>query len=137
MLDKVTRRHGHAAAQPIAAFPFPGFPVNIWGAALTFNAECYATLHESFLAFSREWQDFLSGRMTEDFALLQRVGSARSPEEVWSTYVAFWQKAAEDYSAEFGRAAKLAGSLVGQSMATVQRQMEAATAEIAPFDKAA
>jgi hypothetical protein len=42
---------------------------------------------------------------------------------VWVAYIAYWQKAAEDYSQEFGRAAKLSGDLMNRSMGAMQRQM--------------
>lgn len=126
MSDKATNGNGHAA-WPIADFPFAGFPVNAWGAAFTLNAECNAALHEGFAAFSREWQDFVSARMKEDLTLVQRVGAAKSPEQVWTAYATFWQKAVEDYWKEYGRAAKLAGGLMNRSMTAVQRQMEEAT----------
>lgn len=124
MSHKAAKGHGHAAPPSIADFPFPGFPVNVWGPALAFNAECNATLHEGFATLSREWQDFLSARMKEDFTLLQRVGTAKSPEEAWAAYASFWQKAVEDYWKEYGRAAKLAGGLMNRSMAAVQRQVQ-------------
>jgi len=137
MSDIAARRQGRGAQRIAIGLPFPAFPANFWSVALTFNADCYATLHDGFLQLSREWQDFVSGRMTEDFALLQKVGSVKSFDQAWATYVAFWQKAAEDYAAEYGRATKLAGSLASQSMATLQRQMEAAASEITPFERAA
>jgi hypothetical protein len=87
-------------------------------------------LHEGIATLSREWQDFLSARLKEDFTLWRRVGTAKSPDEAWTAYVAFWQRAVEDYWKEYGRAAKLAGGLMNRSMAAVQRQVEE-TAEAA------
>ena len=63
------------------------------------------------MALCREWQDFLGRRIAEGFALVQRLGTARSPEQVRAAYVAFWQKAANDYSQECGSPVKLAGVL--------------------------
>jgi hypothetical protein len=138
MSDKAAGRHGeHAAIQSVAAFPFPGFPFDVWGPALCFNAECNATLHEGFLAFSREWQEFLGKRVTEDFALLRRAGSAKSPEQLWSAYAAFWQKAVVDYLEEYGKAAKLVVSLMSRGMTVVQRQMEEAATNVSPLQRAA
>jgi hypothetical protein len=138
MSDKAARRHGqHRAIESVAAFPLPGFPIDVWGPALCFNAECNAALHEGFLAFSKEWQEFLSKRMTEDLALLRRAGSAESPEQLWGAYAAFWQKAAEDYSEEYGKAAKLAAGLMSRSMTLLQRRMEGAATEIRPLQTAA
>ena len=137
MSNKAKPRHDLAADQPIAAFPLSGFPVNIWWPALACCTEWNASAHEGIATLSSEWQDFVGRRMKEDFTLLQRVGVSRSPEQVWAAYTAYWQKAAEDYSQEFGRAAKLAGGVMNRSMGAMQRQMEEATTEILPLEKAA
>ena len=137
MSDKATTRHDQAPVQPIAAFPLSGFPINIWWPALACCTEWNASVHEGIATLSGEWQDFANRRMKEDFALLQRVSASRSPEQVWAAYIAFWQKAAADYSQEFGRTAKLADGLTSRSMVAMQRQMEEATTEMLPLEKAA
>ena len=72
------------------------------------------------MALCREWQDFLGRRIAEGFALVQRLGTARSPEQVRAAYVAFWQKAANDYSQECGSPVKLAGVLTNPSITNMQ-----------------
>ena len=137
MSGRATTRPTSSAGQLPAAFPPSGFPVNAWWPAFACYTEWNARLHEGVVALSNEWQDFVGRRMTEEFALLQRLGASRSPEQVWAAYAAFWQKAAEDYSEEFGRAAKLSGGLMNRSMASMQRQTEEATTGIMPLGKAA
>jgi hypothetical protein len=135
MSDKPSTRR--AAAQSLAAFPFPGFPVNTWWPALACYSQWNAGLQESIAKLGGEWQDFASRRMSEDSALLQRLAAARSPEQVLAAYIAFWQKAADDYSQEFVRAATLAGDLMNRNLAAMQRQVGEATTAILPLEKAA
>lgn len=59
------------------------------------------------------------------------------PEWAWAAYVSYWQKAAERYAQEFGRAAKLAGGLMNRRLAAIRRQMEEATTQVLPLEKAA
>ena len=137
MSDNATTRHGQAAEPPIASFPFPGLPINLWSPAIAGCVEWNAAFHEGIATLSGEWQDFLSRRMKEDFALLQRVGASKSPEQVWSAYFAFWQKAAEDYSHEFARAANFTAGLMNWGTTGMHPRTEDATTQTQPLDKAA
>lgn len=137
MSDKATTRPAPTAGELPAAFSLPAFPVNAWWPAFAGHTDWNARLHGGILALSNEWQDFVARRMTEDFILLQRLGASGSPEQAWAAYAAFWQKAAEDYSDEFGSAAKLLGGLMNPSMASMQGQMQEVTTGLGPLGKAA
>ncbi len=138
MSDKETTcRTRGASWQPIDAFMFPGFALSLWSPPLACSAEWNTKLHEGFAALSSEWQDFVSRRMKQDLTLLQRLGSAQSPEQIWAAYATFWQEAAEDYSQEFARVATLTGSLANKSVAAMQRQMEEVAPDVSQLEKAA
>ena len=68
-----------------------------------------AKQHENLLAFSDQWQAFVRGRISEDFRLLQRVGTAGTVEQLVGIYGKFWQQAVEDYAREYAAITKLAG----------------------------
>ncbi len=137
MLDKATKRDSRSATQVSQPFMFPGLAFNMWGPALSCSAEWNTKLHEGFTTLSSEWQEFLSRRMKEDVGLLQLVGQSPSPEQAWSTYVKFWQSAAEDYAQEFAVMTKLTGELMSSSIGAMQRSMEEAASEVLPLTKAA
>jgi hypothetical protein len=54
-----------------------------------------------------EWQHFVSGRLKEDVALLQRLTRSTTPDQVIAAYTDFWHKAAEDYGNEITTLTKL------------------------------
>jgi hypothetical protein len=137
MSGEAMPRPDQTTGQPFAALPLSGFPVGVWWPAFAYYTEWNAGLHEGIAAFSNEWQDFMGRRITADFALLQRLGASRSPDQVWAAYVAFWSRAAEDYSQEFAMTAKLASSLMSRNLAAMQRQPQEAAADIPALKKAA
>lgn len=67
------------------------------------NARYVATL----AAFGLEWSSFLSRRIKEDVELPMRLAAAKSPEEIWNHYSAFWTKMAHDYRQELDALARL------------------------------
>jgi hypothetical protein len=64
--------------------------------ALQANAQA----QEVFGTIAGEWQAFLSHRIQEDLALIQRVTNSATPDQILAAYSEFWQKAAEDYRKE-------------------------------------
>lgn len=132
-MDKATTRDPHAADT------FGVVPANVLGAwvpALSYGAEWNAKLQEGLSALGCEWQEFVSRRMQDDFGLVQAVSSAQSPEQAWTAYVKFWQKAAEDYAREFAAVSKLTGRLLTGGIDAVQRRKSEAS-ETAAKSKAA
>jgi hypothetical protein len=71
--------------------------------ALQANAQA----QEVFGTIAGEWQAFLSHRIQEDLALIQRVTNSATPDQILAAYSEFWQKAAEDYRKEFAAVTKL------------------------------
>ena len=66
-------------------------------------------------AIAGEWQNFVSDRLREDFALVRRVAQSSSHEQIWAAYVEFWQRAVEDYGKEYITMGRLAAGVTSQS----------------------
>lgn len=101
-------------------------PPSIWWIpAMAFPTSWNAKLHESFLAFSDEWQAFVRRRINEDFRLLQRVGTVGNVEQLVGIYGKFWQQAIEDYAHEYAAITKLAGVGIMPDKSASQRPDDA------------
>jgi hypothetical protein len=68
----------------------------MWNPFLGLNADALG----GFGALAREWEDFVSRRLKEDVALVQRLTRSSTPDQVLSAYTDFWRKAGEDYGKE-------------------------------------
>ncbi len=101
------------------------------------GAEWNTKWRESCVALSGEWQDFVSRRTKEDFELLRRVASAKTPEAAWSAYARFWQKAAEDYTHEYAAMARLVSDFASSGIIAAQHTLEEAAETTATVSKAA
>ena len=100
-----------------------GFPASALGTsgpwfvgAAKWNAEIY----EGFGLLASEWQNFVSRRIAEDFAFMQRIVHCRTADQVWGAQADFWQKAVEDYGKEYMLLSRLAASLTTKAAATAQ-----------------
>jgi hypothetical protein len=51
---------------------------------------------------------------------MQRVAQSRSPEQLWTAYVDFWQRAVEDYGKEYMTMGKLAANVTSKSLTGAQ-----------------
>jgi hypothetical protein len=58
---------------------------------------------KAFGMLASEWQNFVSRRIAEDFAFMQRIVQCRTPDQVWGAHADFWQKAVEDTLADSRR----------------------------------
>ena len=123
MSNNATMRDTRNAAQAVDALTLPGIAFNAWAPALA--------------NLGAEWQEFVSRRMQDDLGLLQQLASPQSPEQAWTAYVKFWQKAAEDYAREFATMSRLTGELVSSSVSGLQQRTEAAATQPRPTAKAA
>lgn len=74
----------------------PGLAPTMWNPFLGLNADALG----GFGALAREWEDFVSRRLKEDVALVQRLTRSSTPDQVLSAYTDFWRKAGEDYGKE-------------------------------------
>src|SRR5262245_15678894 len=78
----------------------PGVALTLWNpflaGALAGNTQAFG----EFGTIANEWQDFVSRRLKEDVAFLQRLGRSAKPDEILEAYADFWLKAGEDYGGE-------------------------------------
>jgi len=122
--------------QSESAFLSPA-PWQWWGTTMANTGDLNAKLHESYVAFAGEWQEFVSRRFNEDMGLVQNLAHARTPEDVWSAYVKFWQRAAEDYAQEQAILARRAGDIVNSHLMATQRTIGDVAAAMPMQSKAA
>lgn len=87
--------------------------------------------------FASEWQNFVSRRIAEDFAFMQRIVHCRTPDQVWGVHADFRQKAVEDYGKEYMLIGRLAASLTTKAVATAQWASQDATAQVRLLSRAA
>jgi hypothetical protein len=95
-------------------------------------AKWNAGVHDGFGTLASEWQHFVSRRVMEDFAFMQRVVQCRAPEHD------FWQKAVEDYGKEYLLMSRLAAGLTTKTAAVARcATQQEASAEVLIALKAA
>ena len=80
---------------------------------LSAAAEMNGRLYETVAALNTEYVGFVNRRLKEDLGLPQQFAACRSLEDVYGVYTGFFQRAVEQYRAEFEQMAKL-----GQTMAS-------------------
>jgi Phasin protein len=113
------------APNPSAGLFWPA-ALNWRSPSVTCGAEWNTKLRESYVSLSDEWQAFVGRRTKEDLRLLQQLASAKAPEEMWSVYASFWQKAVEDYWQGYATIVKLASGLISSDTAATQQAFEQA-----------
>jgi phasin protein len=99
----------------------PFILLNSWTPFLAGTSRWNHQAHEGLSTLSLEWQDFLARRFTEDAGLLKKIANSRSPDQLWASYASFWQKAMDDYGAEFARMTKLAAGVTAKNLAATQQ----------------
>jgi hypothetical protein len=81
-------------------------------------------------AIANEWQGFVSRRLTEDVALLQRLSRSTGPDQVIAAYAEFWRKAVEDYGDEVAKMTKLVTDTSSTMAVAAQSATEQASTKI-------
>jgi len=124
---------------PMGQLPLgvPASALGMWSPWLVGATKWSAQVHEAFGTLASEWQNFVSRRVKEDFAFMQRIAQCRTPDQVWAAQTNFWQKAIEDYGNEYLLMGKLAGGLASKAAAAAQYATQEASAEPFPWSKAA
>lgn len=97
--------YGNALSSNI--FLNPAITAGMWNPFLAAVFKGNAEAQEGFGTIASECQEFMGHRLQEDITLMQRLAHCSTPDQVWSVYADFWQKAAEDYGKEFSAMAKL------------------------------
>lgn len=99
----------------------PFMALNSWTPFLAGTSCWNHQAAEGFSTLSLEWQDFLPRRFKEDGALLNKVSTSTSPDQLWSAYASFWNKAMDDYGAEFARMMNLTAIVTAENLAATQQ----------------
>jgi hypothetical protein len=98
-----------------AGIQFPAWALPAWSPFWAGTIKWNAQDSEHLGTIASEWQSFVSGRLREDFALMQRIAHSCTPDQVRAAYADFWQKAVEDYAKEY--------MVMGQLVACVTRKL--------------
>src|SRR5215472_9798475 len=124
---------------PMGQLPLgvPASALGMWSPWLVGATKWSAQVHEAFGTLASEWQNFVSRRVKEDFAFMQRVAQCRTPDQVWGVHADFWQKAVEDYSKENLLTSRLAVGLTTKAAAAARCATQEASAEVLVLLKAA
>jgi Phasin protein len=107
----------------------PVWSINMLNPLLVGAFRWNAYVYEGFGTIASEWQNFVSSRLREDFALIQRVAHSRMPDQVWASYAEFWRKAVEDYGKEYMIIGRLVAEVSSKSLAVAQSAAEEASAD--------
>jgi len=94
-----------------------------WDALQVANARLY----EGLVVISEEWRAFLSRRVEEDLRSWEELAAAKTPEELWSAYGKFWQKALEDYGNGYLTLSQLYAKLATSGRTAPQPALRRAT----------
>ena len=91
----------------------------LWVEPYKWNSQAYGSIG----AIASEWRHFVSGRLREDFVLIERITQSRSPEQIWAAYADFWQRAVQDYGKEYVTMGRLATRATSNSAAAAQSKI--------------
>jgi phasin protein len=73
-----------------------------------------------FGTIAAEWQDFVSRRLKEDVALVERLARSATPDATLDAYADFWRKAGEDYGKEITTMTKLMTDMTTRMVVAAQ-----------------
>jgi hypothetical protein len=99
----------------------------MWGPLLVGAFSLNAHVHKGIATIASEWQNFVSNRLREDFALMQRIAHSRTPDELWAAYADFWQKAVEDYAKEYMIMGRFVAGVTNKSLAEASAAFRASS----------
>lgn len=66
-------------------------------------------------AMQREWSTFVERRLQADIAQIRKLNETKSCD-AWRLYYEFYEKAVEDYRAEYGHLVTLGSNMLNESM---------------------
>jgi len=106
----------------------PVWALSMWGPLFVGAFSLLTQVHQGSGAIASECENFVSSRLREDFALMQRIAHSRTPDQHWAAYADFWQKAVEDYAKEYMVMGRLVAGVTSKSVAAAQSAAEKASA---------
>jgi hypothetical protein len=77
-----------------------------------------------------EWLGFVNRRLNEDIAASQKIMECKTLQDVFSTYSDFFQRAQQQYQAEFQYFARLNQKLADETASVMKARMEEVDAEV-------
>ena len=89
---------------------------------LSAAAEMNGRLYETVAAFNTGYVGFINRRLKEDLGMPQKFAACRTLEDFYGVYTGFFQRAAEQYRAEFEQLAKLGQTMASDSVNHLQEQ---------------
>src|SRR5574342_284108 len=113
MADNATSRTSYGWDNPnvsLSMTPATGYA--LWAPAFAGAVKWNGRMYQGFATLGSEWLDFVNRRLKEDLSFPQRLCASQTPEEVRQVYVAFWQKAADDYQNELTVMSRLASGFL-------------------------
>ena len=122
------QRSGPSSGQGTNPFMAPGVALTMWNRFLA-TASDTQVLGE-FSAIAGEWQNFVSHRLKEDAAFLERLSQSATPHQILAAYADFWRKAGEDYGTEIATMTKLMTDMTSKMAVAVQSATEEASARL-------
>ncbi|MFM9849707.1 MAG: phasin family protein [Hyphomicrobiaceae bacterium] len=92
-------------------------------------AEFNGKASKGWAEINRHWVSFLAQRLQEDVALVHNLAKCPGPQDVYSVYSDFFQKAFADYQREFAEMMKLGQASFAEATSRAQNTIETATRE--------
>jgi hypothetical protein len=120
-MRRTTMRAHHKPQPQIQDFAF-------WQPDLAWWTSANSRLHDSFVAMTDAWQDFVNRRLQEDLRLWQALVGAKTPEATWSAYTDFCENAVRDYCQEYATLSKHSSEFATAGIAAAQQASERALA---------
>jgi hypothetical protein len=130
------QRAGAQAAQSVSTFMAPGAALSMWNPFLAGAFDGNTQALEEINRITGEWRDFVSHRLKEDVALLQRLTRSNTPDEIVAAYADFWSKAGEDYGKEVTTMTKLMVDVTSKMMVAAQSATEDANKRLSQREAA-
>jgi hypothetical protein len=113
---------------PMSVFPFtPNMSIDAIQPMVANMAQISGKGFTSLMEVHREWTAFLAGRLQQDVALVHSLAKCAAPQEIYSVYAEFFQKAFSDYQREFAEMMRLGQTQLAETTAAAQEVREAAT----------
>ena len=82
-------------------------------------------------SIQKEWLGFVERRVQEDVALQRRLSETKGVDEAWRHYCEFFERAVDDYRAEYAELTKLSSTLASETVhGTMQVLKTAAPAPV-------
>lgn len=97
---------------------------------LTAMTELNGRLIEQMTQANNEWLGFVNRRLTEDMAASQRFMECRTLQDLFAAYTEFFQRAQQQYQAEFQHFARLNQKIANETADVIKSHMDEVEKEV-------